>query len=463
MATHDESREPQPGLAASTPDTVAAQRAKRAMIGAWFGFYVDLFDIYLPIVVLAPAISYFVSQDLGTAGIGIVSSAIFAATLLGRPIGAAVFGRLADTVGRKRTTIIAMTGAGVATLVIALLPGYQQLGVASVVLFIAVRFIGGIFLGGEYTSANPLAMEAAPRHKRGLYSGLINTGFPLAYATVSLITLLLLYVLPSGDLNSAYVQWGWRIPFAIGALLTFGAAVFFWRSVHESETFTRASKQSADTRSPLRQLLSGNNAKSFIQVFVLMSGFWLSLQPIAASLPMLLGKTGVGLSSITVTLILVIAYLLLAAADVAAAVLSQRIGRRRFLIGASTAMATVAAAVYYGLVRFGPGNTAWAAIATVLLVVIVVGPWGVLPAYMNERFPTSVRASGYGLAYSLSVVAPSFYGFYQAGLSRFMPFAYTGIVLLVLGALLVLFGARSGPETKDIDFADELATAEPPR
>ena len=463
MASENMTREAQPGLTGSSNDERAAHRAKKAMVGAWFGFFVDLFDIYLPIVVLAPAISYFVSQDLGTAGIAIVSSAIFAATLLGRPIGAAVFGRLADTVGRRRTTIVAMTGAGAATLVVAVLPGYQQLGVLSVVLFVAMRFIGGIFLGGEYTGANPLAMEAAPRHKRGLYSGLINTGFPLAYAAVSLITLVLLYVLPSGGLDSAYVQWGWRIPFVIGALLTFGGAVFFWRSVHESETFSRTQRRSGDSRSPLRQLLTGSNAKSFVQVFILMSGFWLSLQPVAASLPMLLGGKGVGLSSRTTTLILVVAYLVLAAADVLAAVLSQRIGRRRFLIGASTAMATVAALVYFALVRFGHGNTTWAAIATVLLVVIVVGPWGVLPAYLNERFPTSVRASGYGLAYSLSVVAPSFYGFYQAGLSRFMPFAYTGIVLLVIGALLVLIGAHSGPETKDIDFADEIATAEPPR
>ncbi len=452
MTTHDEPVSPPVPDAANSARTAARsdRRAKKAMIGAWLGFFVDLFDIYLPVVVLAPAIAYFISADLGTAGIAIVSGAIFASTLLGRPIGAAIFGSVADTVGRKRATILAMSGAGAATLLIALLPGYQTLGVTSVVLFVALRFVGGIFLGGEYTGANPLAMEAAPREKRGLYSGIINTGFPLAYAAVSLLTLLLLTVLPAQGLDSPYVQWGWRIPFVVGGILTFGLVLYFHRSVDESEVF----KTAAASKSPFKALLSGDNLKRLVQVFVLMTGFWLSLQPIAANLPMLLGAKGVGLSSQVTTLILAVAYLLLAAVDVGAAVLSQRIGRRRFLLWAGGLIAVGATVLYYTLVRFGPTNTAWAVVATILVVVIVVGPWAVLPAYINERFPTSVRASGYGLAYSVAVILPSFYAFYQTGLSTFMPFNYTGIVLLLVGAIFVLVGAVTGPETKDIDFSE---------
>src|SRR5688572_19754585 len=100
------------------------RRARSALKGAFLGFYVDLFDIYLPIVVLAPAIAYFVSPQLSTSAIAIVSASIFAATLVGRPLGAAIFGHFADTIGRKRTAIISVAGFGVATLLIALLPGY---------------------------------------------------------------------------------------------------------------------------------------------------------------------------------------------------------------------------------------------------------------------------------------------------------------------------------------------------
>lgn len=439
----------QPRSAAGGTGDADRSRGRKAMIGAWLGFFVDLFDIYLPIVALAPAIGYFISPGLGTEGVALVSGCLFAATLIGRPIGAAIFGRIADTVGRKRATIVAMTGAGVSTLLIALLPGYEQLGVGSVILFVLLRLLAGAFLGGEYTGANPLAMEAAPREKRGLYSGIINTGFPLAYAAVSLITLLLLLAMPAQGVDSAYVQWGWRIPFVIGAVLSFALVIYYQRVVEESTVFTK----SEQSKSPLKQLFSGNNAKVFLQVFVLMSGFWLSLQPIAASLPLLLGEQGLGMSSQSATLLLVVAYVLLAIVDVGAAVLSQRIGRRRFLVWTSVLMATAATLLYLSLVRFGPTSTVWAAIATIALVVLVVCPWAVLPAYINERFPTSVRASGYGLAYSLAVVLPSFYAFYQAGLSSFMPFNYTGSVLLFVGALLVLFAALSGPETKDIEFA----------
>ncbi|MFZ2241000.1 MAG: MFS transporter [Gordonia amarae] len=432
------------------------KRARRALVGAWLGFFVDLFDIYLPIVVLAPAMDYFVSDDMGTSTVAIVSGAMFAATLIGRPIGAAIFGWIADTMGRKRTTMLAMTGAGAVTLLIACLPGYQQLGMASVVLFVLLRLLAGVFLGGEYTGANPLAMEAAPPHKRGLYSGIINTGFPLAYATVSIITLFLLLGMSSDGPDSTYAQWGWRVPFIIGALLSFGSVVYFYKSVEESEVFETAVQDSGTAkRSPLRELMERDNMIRLIQVFVLMNGFWLSLQPVAASLPLLLGKDGVGMSSRTVTVILVIAYLSLACVEIAAAVFSQRIGRRRFLIGSAIIMAIAGTLLFLIVVR--TDNLAISIIVSIALVIVVIAPWAVLPAYINERFPTSVRASGYGLAYSLAVIIPSFYAFYQAGLEHIMPFNDTGAVLLVIGALLILFGATWGPETKHVD----LETAEP--
>jgi len=112
---------------------------------------VDLFAIYLPIVVLAPAIGYFLSPDLGTSAIALVSGSIFAATLVGRPLGAAIFGHFADTIRRKRTAELSVIGFGVATLLIGLLPGYEQWGIVAVILLIVLRFVDGIFLGGEYT------------------------------------------------------------------------------------------------------------------------------------------------------------------------------------------------------------------------------------------------------------------------------------------------------------------------
>src|ERR671933_860045 len=146
-------------------ETVEEQRSqtlgpkgRKAVRGAFVGFFVDMFDVYLPIVVLAPATVYFVSPALSAPVTAIISGSIFAATLVGRPIGSFIFGHFADAIGRRRTTIISVAGFGVVTLLMALLPGYQQWGIAAVILLIALRPIHGVFLRGEDNSANPLAL-----------------------------------------------------------------------------------------------------------------------------------------------------------------------------------------------------------------------------------------------------------------------------------------------------------------
>jgi MFS family permease len=170
-------------------------------------------------VALAPAIGYFLSPEIAPGPASLILALMFAATLVGRPLRALIFGHLADRGGRKRATLIAVGGFGALTVVIGLLPGYETLGMTAVVLFVALRFIVGIFVGGEYTAASPLAMESAPKHRRGLYGALIMTGFPLAFVTMSLLTLLMLEIAPADGLDSPYVQWGWRTPFIVGGIL----------------------------------------------------------------------------------------------------------------------------------------------------------------------------------------------------------------------------------------------------
>jgi len=423
-------------------------KAKAAIRGAFLGFFVDMFDIYLPIVVLAPALIYFVSSDLPAATSALIGTLIFAVTLIGRPIGALIFGHFADSIGRKRTTIISVTGFGVCTLLLALMPGYQQWGIAAVVIFIALRFLDGIFLGGQYTAASTLAMEYTPREKRGLYGALIMTGFPLAFAFISLITMILLFLIPSDGLDSPYVQWGWRIPFLLGAALAFAFVAYYARSVSESEVW----EESGGGGSPLLSLFSGDNLKSFLQVFVLMTGFWLSLNTVAAIMPGLLGDP-VGLSKTNVTITLIVAFVAAALGYVVAGVLSQRIGRKPFLIGIGAVMAVAGTFLYY-LLLSAPPQSLFAVILLVSAIsVLCISNWGLATTYINERFQTGVRASGFGLGYSVAVIFPSFYGFYQSGLATIMPSQYTVLVLLAVGGLLIVVGAALGPETKDVDFS----------
>lgn len=420
------------------------------------GFFVDMFDIYLPIVVLAPAIAYFIAPELSPATTAIVSGTIFAATLVGRPIGAAIFGHIGDSVGRKRATIFALIGSGVATFLMALLPGYALLGTLIIVIFVALRLINGVFVGGVYTAANPLAMEYSPKEKRGFYGALIMTGYPLAFTAISLITLVLLQIFPAGDLSSPYVQWGWRIPFLISTVMIFALAYYFINSVAESQLFEAAHEAESEGigGSPIIELFKGEDLRNFLQVFVMMSGFWLTLYTTAAMLPGLL-TSELGLSGTQLTFTLVIAYLVLAAAYMAAGVISQRIGRRLFLIAASIIMATVGTFFYYVLVGIAPQNLFTVIVLVTVITSVITWVWGLATVYINERFHTGIRASGFGLGYSLAVIIPAFYAYYQAGLANFMPFKFTPLPLLVVGAALILAGALWGPETKDVDFTED--------
>ncbi len=430
-------------------------RAKSAVRAGFLGFFVDMFDIYLPIVVLQPALIYFVAPEMGTVEKSIVSGSIFAATLIGRPIGSFIFGHFADAIGRRRTTIISVTGFGICTLLMALLPGYQELGIVAVIIFVLLRLVDGVFLGGEYTAANPLAMEYSPKEKRGFYSALIMSGYPLAFAAISAITTVLLFLVPAGDINSPYVQWGWRIPFVIGAALAFALVFYYVRSVEESELFEEA----GGTEAPLRQLFTNwENLRSFLQVFVLMTGFWLTLQTVAAILPNLLGDP-VGLSQTNTTITLVVSNVVLVAGYFSAGIISQRVGRRPYLIAMGLVAAVAGTFLYYLLLSAPPQNLLLVIVLATIVTLLVVSPWGITTAYINERFRTGIRASAFGIGYSLAVVIPSFYAYFQAGLAAFMPFEYTVLVLVVVGALLIVVGAALGPETKDVDFAEDVQEA----
>ena len=206
-----------------TNDDSRPQSPRRAVRAAYFGFFVDMFEVYLPIAVLAPALVYFIPAGLSAATKATIFSVVFAISLMGRPIGSMVFGHFGDRLGRRRITLISVAGFAIATLLIAALPGYQAWGGASIAALLILRLADGVFIGGEYTAANPLAMEFSPKEKRGLNAAFIHVGYPAALVCVSLLTAFMLKLAPGGDAGSAYAVWGWRIPFVIGALLAGGS------------------------------------------------------------------------------------------------------------------------------------------------------------------------------------------------------------------------------------------------
>jgi len=445
------------GTATADLDEPLTPEAKKTILGATVGFFVDMYDVYLPVVALTPALIYFQPKHLAPTIATTLFYVVFAVTLVGRPIGAFIFGHLGDRIGRRRTTLIAVTGFGVVTLLIAFLPGYPTLGMTALILLILLRLVDGIFLGGEYTAASPLAMEYCPKAKRGFYSAVIQAGYPAAYVVISLFTALMLYLTPvKGGVNSPYVQFGWRVPFVVGALIAFGFALWF-RRVPESRSWLESDK----TENPIGTLFSGESRKAFLQVFLVMSGFWLSLNATISTLPQVLTKTA-GMSSTTVTQVLLIANVVLVGGYLFFGVIGQRLGRRPTLMLLGVLITFVSTSAYVLLVQIATARSNIAetiALATIVTVLTVSG-WGLMSAYINERFRIGIRASGFGIGYSLAVVLPAFYSFVMLWLAAFMPYKYTQIPLLAVGGLLILVGAALGPETKHVDMAHPERSAD---
>ncbi len=430
-------------------DAAAHDAGPRALRAAFIGFFVDMFDMYLPIVVLGPAMSYFQPATLSPALQSTLFYIVFALSLVGRPVGATLFGHYGDKLGRRWVTIISMGGFAFVTLLIGLLPGYESWGIASIVILTLLRFVDGVFLGGEYTGANPLAMEYAPKEKRGAWAAFIHTGFPLSLAAMSLITTGLLRMLPAGAPHSPYVRWGWRIPFFLGALFASGVFLYYVKRVPESSVWAKAEK----TKSPLKELFRGDNFRCLLQVFLVMSGVWFTLNAVTSILPGVL-LTVRHVSSVVVTNAQLVANLLLAVCFVPFGMLGQKIGRRTILVLMGFTGFTAGPILYYVLVRSGY-RSAWRLTLLLTLVNLCATPvWAIVTSYINERFPTGVRASGYGIGFSAAAIIPAFSSFYMLGLKGLgMPYEYTEIVIFVVGGFLLFVGALSGPETKHVDLS----------
>jgi Na+/melibiose symporter-like transporter len=427
------------------------EKRRSAIRGAIFSEFIDMFDIYLPTVVLTPVLFYFQPVQIDPGLQALFASLVFITTLLGRPIGALVFGIAADRLGRRMASIVSVAGFGLITLLIALLPGYEQIGIASYWLLVILRFLDGICLGGGYTGAHPLAIEYSQKEQRGLTGGLILSAFPAAYIAITLVAMLMFALFPLDGAASPYAQWGWRIPFVIGALLAGVLMLYYVFKVSESEIWETETESKAE-KVPLSDLVSGRSGRNLAQVLVMMTGFWLTQNLITIFIPTTLLPQFLHLSKYALTSTLLISYAALFFSYIASGIIGQRIGRRRFFLIAGPIIAVLGGAILYALITV-PGLSLPAVMALVcLLSILVTSPWGVIVTYINERFVTDVRATGFGIGFSLSVILPSFYAFYMNWLGTLMPFALTPVVLLVIGGIVGTVGAAMGPETKHVDF-----------
>lgn len=226
----------------------------------WYDFFVY--------ATLAGVIAHNFFANLGDALGFIFVLAIFAAGFAVRPLGALIFGRLGDMIGRKRTFVATMAIMGLATFLIGLLPGYASIGMAAPILLVVLRMLQGLAVGGEYGGAAIYVAEHAPADKRGLLTSWINTT-ATAGLVLSLLVVVAVRLLFSEE---DFLAFGWRLPFLLSILLL---AISLWirLSLGESPVFEQMKADGAISKAPFREAFgSWDNLKWVLLVLALVSG-----------------------------------------------------------------------------------------------------------------------------------------------------------------------------------------------
>lgn len=428
--------------------------ARRSMVGGVISLLVDSYDIYLPALVLPAVTGYFEPASMDPALKVTLVTVIFAVTLLARPIGGPIFGNLGDKIGRRKVTLIAGVGFTVTTLLIACIPGYSQWGYGSIAALIALRLIDGVFLGGGYAGPVPLAIERSPKNLRGRVGGMVAAGAPVAVTLISVIQILVLKRLS----HPALLSWGWRLPFFFGVLLGVGYLIYYWRVPEIDLAVLRESRESA--KAPLLQLFSRAHFRGLLQVFLLMLGMWFAAQVMLSFLPGLLIDK-LHQNPADVSLLEIVASLIIVGGMVGYGAISQKIGRRKTLIASGASVTVGASLAYLFMVLFAHQGAGFLPVALMAFIGLFLAnsPLGCIVVYLNERFRAGVRSSGYGTAYTLSLILPALYSVWIGALKIVMPYDYTALVLVFLGGVLFLIGAVIGPETRDVEL---LAREEAP-
>ncbi|AYZ66193.1 MFS transporter [Burkholderia multivorans] len=220
---------------------------KKVIFASSLGTVFEWYDFYL-----AGSLAAFISKSFFS---GVNPTAAFIFTLLGfaagfavRPFGAIVFGRLGDLVGRKHTFLVTIVIMGISTFVVGFLPGYSSIGIAAPVIFIAMRLLQGLALGGEYGGAATYVAEHAPSHRRGFYTAWIQTT-----ATLGLfLSLLVILGVRTMIGEEAFGTWGWRVPF-VASILLLAVSVWIRLQLNESPVFLRIKAEGKTSKAPLTE------------------------------------------------------------------------------------------------------------------------------------------------------------------------------------------------------------------
>lgn len=322
----------------------------------------------------------------------ILAFSTYAVGYISRPLGGFVFGHLGDVAGRKAVLIITLVIMGVTTALMGLLPGYAVWGIWSPVLLVALRFVQGIALGGEWAGAVLLSMEHGDANKRGRNASFAQVG-PSCGTLIGTGFITLVTVMMSGD---QFQAWGWRIPFLLSLVLViFG--LWLRRGVEETPTFVAMQEQEKTTHTPLKEVFVNYPKQLFIAggsrigsdvLYALVVVFTLTYVTTVLQLPRPLALVATMLGAI-VNAITVPMF----------GALSDKWGRRPVYITGAL-LAIVWSFLFFVLLDSShPVLIVLAVIGGLLIHAMMYGPQA---AFVTEQFPPHVRYAGSSLAYTLA-------------------------------------------------------------
>lgn len=390
---------------------------RHVVAASFLGWTLDAFDYFLLVFVIPE-----VARDFGVSVTEVAFSTTL--TLAMRPLGALIFGRLADRFGRRPVLMVDVILFAVFEAASALAP--------SLTVLLIVRALFGIAMGGEWGIGASLTMESIPAKSRGLVSGLLQQGYPTGYLIGALVYWL------------AFDHIGWRGMFALGILPAL-LVLYIRRSVPESPVWESGRRSGASTKDLLTAMRG--HWKLFAYLVVLMMAFNMFSHGSQDMYPTFL-KAQMHFDTATVSMLTIALNLGAIVGGLVFGAWSERIGRRRAIV-----IAALLALPMIPLWAYG-GSVVLLGIGVFGLQVMVQGAWGVVPVHLNELSPDGVRGTLPGFAYQggnlLAAFTSPFLAWLAARHGGDYAFAMASFIAVV--AVILAFVTRLGPEARGRRF-----------
>lgn len=364
---------------------------KRVLIASLVGSSIEWFDYFLYGTVAALVFNeLFFHADDPTVGL-LLAYASFALAFFIRPIGGIIFSHIGDRIGRKKTLVLTLSLMGGATVLMGLLPTYYSIGTMAPILLILLRLIQGLGLGGEWGGALLLAVEYAPKEKRGFFGSIpqmgVTIGMLLGTLALSLMTLL-----P----EDAFMTWGWRVPFILSALLViFG--LWIRKGIDETPSFKAAQEKGEIAKVPFVETMRTHWKEVLIAIggkvvetapFYIFSTFIVSYATANLGFSRTVTLNAVTIATIITTLLIPVM-----------GRLSDKVGRKPLYVG-GTVLMILYAFPYFWLLH--QNSKVLLILATVLGLGVIWSPiTAVLGTMFSEIFRSNVRYTGISLGYQI--------------------------------------------------------------